>query len=267
MIWGVTLARPVTFARRIVTVLWIAVIVEPALAQPLPEAGLARGPDIIVAAARGPAELELADGRRVMLAALLAEPLPPDDPARERVRQRLAELTLDARVRAYADGPPRDRHGRLRAHLVTADGQWVQAVLLREGLALLAPWWPDRAVLAELQRAEARARATRAGLWGGHWRVLTAEPPPRVETGRYSLIAGRVASVGRSQAGVYLNFGSDYRTDSTLFVPSGRLRAFGGMAGLRALEGRRVLARGMMDWWNGPFLRLDRPALLQTLAD
>ena len=77
---------------------------------------------------------------------------------------RLTSLVLNRWVRLEREGATAvsTRH---QAYVITGDGLFVNAALVREGLARVSA---QNAVtrLAELQRAEAEARSARRGIWG-----------------------------------------------------------------------------------------------------
>ncbi|MGF1606124.1 MAG: thermonuclease family protein [Rhodothalassiaceae bacterium] len=230
--------------------------------------GLTPGPEIRVEAVTGPAQLRLVDGRVLVLAELHG--FAPDErtePALDWARQQLAALIGSDPVATAVDDAFQDRYGRLRAHLMTADGRWVQEVLLLQGAALLHPWDPPAAVLSRLRSAEAEARGARTGLWARRLSPYLAEAVPYQARGRFVIVRGRVHSVGRARRGTFVNFSDDYDSDFTVFVPSGQTRAFGGRRSFEAMIGQAVEARGVLHWWNGPFMRLDRPSLLNVPAD
>src|SRR4029077_8833908 len=74
-------------------------------------------------------------------------------------------LVLKHWVRLEWDGPTRDVYNRHLAYVVREDGLFVNAALLREGLARVTARGPLTR-LSELRRAEAGAPASRRGLWG-----------------------------------------------------------------------------------------------------
>jgi len=80
-------------------------------------------------------------------------------------REKLAELVLHRWVRLEADVERRDGYNRRLAYVVREDGLFVNAALLREGLARVTARVP-LARLAELKRAEAEAQASKRGMWG-----------------------------------------------------------------------------------------------------
>ena len=95
--------------------------------------------------------------------------------ARE-ARERLASLVLRHWVRLDEEGAALDAYNRHLAYVVREDGLFVNAVLVRDGLARVVARTP-LVRLDELKRAEAEAQYARRGMWGA------APPlPPRSYT-------------------------------------------------------------------------------------
>src|SRR5712692_9128336 len=100
-------------------------------------------------------------------------------------RDRLRGLLLHRWVRLEQDGPALDTYNRHLAYVVTGDGTFVNATMVREGLARVSARVPLTR-LSELQRAEAEAQAFRRGMWGstpqipsaGYTRRSKASRPP-----------------------------------------------------------------------------------------
>jgi endonuclease YncB( thermonuclease family) len=84
--------------------------------------------------------------------------------ARE-AQTRLAAIVLHRWIRLEQDGAPLDTYNRRLAYVLTEDGVFVNAVLVREGLARVTARAP-LSRLAELRRAESEAQASRRGMWG-----------------------------------------------------------------------------------------------------
>ena len=84
----------------------------------------------------------------------------------------MTSLVLRRFVRLETDDAP--LAVRRGAYVMTEDGQCVNTILLREGLARVSAR-PPQARLPELQHAEAEARTSRRGIWGA--------PPPIPSTG------------------------------------------------------------------------------------
>jgi micrococcal nuclease len=101
-------------------------------------------------------------------------------------RARLSALLLHRWVRLEQEGPTKDAYNRHLAYVITEDGQFVNAVLVREGLARVSARTP-LVRLRELQRAQAEAQASRRGIWGSAPRIAppsytrrskASRPPP-----------------------------------------------------------------------------------------
>jgi micrococcal nuclease len=91
--------------------------------------------------------------------------------ARE-ARTRLSSLLLHRWVRLEQDGAPLDVYDRRLAYVLTEDGVFVNALLVREGLARVSARAP-LSRLAELQRAESEAQSFRRGMWGSAPQIPT----------------------------------------------------------------------------------------------
>ncbi|HTM03911.1 MAG TPA: thermonuclease family protein [Vicinamibacterales bacterium] len=85
--------------------------------------------------------------------------------ARE-ARDHLASLLVTRWLRLEMDGEQRDRYARLLAYVVREDGLFVNAEMLRAGLARVSARVPLRR-LPELKAAERAAQQSRLGIWGG----------------------------------------------------------------------------------------------------
>jgi len=80
-------------------------------------------------------------------------------------RERLVSLILHRWVRLEQEGASLDIYNRHLAYVLTDDGAFINAVLVREGLARVSARAP-LARLSELQGAESEAKAARRGMWG-----------------------------------------------------------------------------------------------------
>lgn len=80
-------------------------------------------------------------------------------------RQRLAALVLHRWVRLEQEGPAIDAYNRHLAYVVREDGLFVNAAIVRDGLARISARIPLLR-LDELRRAELEAQASRRGMWG-----------------------------------------------------------------------------------------------------
>jgi len=120
-------------------------------------------------------------------------------PFAHEAKERLAALVLHRWIRLEPDGPRDDAYNRHLAYAMTEDGQFVNAMLLREGLARVSARLP-LARLPELQRAEAEAQTFRRGMWGATPRIPGQQytfQAPATKTGRTKKPGG--AAAGRTK--------------------------------------------------------------------
>ena len=80
-------------------------------------------------------------------------------------RDRLAALVLHRWVRLEQEGERLDAYNRHLAYVLREDGLFVNAAILRDGLARVSARTP-LSRLGELKRAEAEAQSFRRGMWG-----------------------------------------------------------------------------------------------------
>ena len=222
--------------------------------------------------------VDLESGLRVRLAGIqapeLAKPWLPqsvDEPFARKSRDALVALVENREVELRYGGARRDRHGRALAHMVRGDGLWVQRAMIAAGMARVYSFADNRALVPELLAAERAARAARRGLWAHPWyRVRGAEALDR-DANTFQIVEDRVLAAAVVRGRVYLNFGSDWRTDFTITVAPRDRRPFeeawaaAGVDSVSALAGRRVRARGWIDLYNGPQIVADHPEQIELV--
>lgn len=100
-----------------------------------------------------------------------------------------------------------DRHGRYLAHIFLADGQNLQARLLRDGLATPFNVPPNLSYVDCYQEASIQARERRVGLWAlGEYQARQASSLGGNEHG-YHIIEGQISRIGESHSSLWLNMG------------------------------------------------------------
>ena len=185
----------------------------------------------------------------------------------QKARQTLAHLVQGRRVGLAMGDVPRDRYGRLRAHLVRSDdGTWIQGALLDAGLARVHSLVDDRAAVAEMLAIERRARAERRGVWSQpRYRVL-AVGDAGTGLGSFQLVEGRVKAAAVVRGRGYLNFGDDWREDFTVSIgPRDRRRFETAGIAIEDYKGRLVRVRGWVDSFNGPMIEATHPEQIEVL--
>jgi endonuclease YncB( thermonuclease family) len=85
-------------------------------------------------------------------------------------RDRLISMVLHRWVRLEREGPAVDSYNRHLAYVMREDGVFVNAALVRDGLARVTARLP-LARLDELKGAEAEAQRARRGMWGSVPRI------------------------------------------------------------------------------------------------
>lgn len=182
----------------------------------------------------------------------------PDEPLARAARERLAGLTKNRAVTLIPGTEERDRHGRLLAYLILADGRDVQELLLREGLAAPVAIPPNLRFLARYQAAAEQARRARRGLWG-HSHFAPRDAESLVEPG-FRFVRGTVSRVQRRRHDTLLHLSGRL----ALVVPHADARLFG--CPLASLLGRSVEASGWVSVRNDRGrMRVQHPAMLRLL--
>lgn len=185
--------------------------------------------------------VRLADGRSVRLIGINAPELRPrgrsPEPFAEQARRRLQALIAanNGQVQVYPQQPQRDHYGRPLVHLFDAQGRNLEARLLEEGLGYFVAFAPATSLAACQLAAEQRARAQGLGLWR-QAQVLT---PARLSQSGFSVVQGRVTSIERNRAGVWIELDHSM----VLRIEPKKLSFFNDLL-QQGLQGRWLEARG-----------------------
>ena len=253
--------------------LLIAVLVWPGLVLAAGPGVLVDGGTYSVTAVVDGDTVKLDDGRQVRFVGIQAPKLPlgrpnfPTWPLAPEAKALVEKLVLGQEVRLHLAPTPEDRHRRVLAHLTrTGDGLWLQAELLKRGLARVYTF-PDNRVLAdELLAFERQARADKLGMWGlPHYQIRTPDNV-RHDIGTFQLVEGRVFDVAQVKKTIYLNFAMNWRQDFTIQIDAKRALDFEAQGiDLKKLRGKRVRVRGWVKSKNGPLISLDHPERLELI--
>lgn len=224
--------------------------------------------------------LTLADGTVARLIGAKA-PAPPIGwqgehpwPMVEEAKQALTDLADGKDVELRYGGTRTDRYGHRLAQVFVIDGErriWLQGELVGRGLARVYSFPDNTACVAELLQREEKARVEQLGVWASWaYRVLDAKDLERLGrlTHTYQLVEGTVMTVGEAGGRVYLNFDKDWHSDFTLMIDREDKAAFK-QAGIdwKSLQGKRVRARGWLEWWNGPMIKTSHPEQIELRPD
>lgn len=191
-------------------------------------------------------------------------------PLAEKSEKALAALVNGHRVTLRLGATARDRNGRVLAHVVRDDGLWVQAELLRQGMARVYTFPDNRQLAPELFAAEREARAARRGIWAeAAYAVRPADPKSLArDIGTFQIVEGRVKDAAKVRGRVYLNFGDDFRTDFTATIAPEASPLFSkAKTDPLALKGKIVRVRGYLRDYNGPVIDITHPEQIEIQAE
>jgi micrococcal nuclease len=150
----------------LITVALSAVV---AIQMPAPAARIRRSDPVLVRAVIDGDTIDVSAIGRVRLLGIDAPEIgrgyDSSAPFGREARERLTTLLLHRWVRLEQEGTALDVYNRHLAYVMTEDGQFVNALLVREGLARVSARVPLTR-LHELQQAEAQAQQFRRGMWG-----------------------------------------------------------------------------------------------------
>lgn len=218
--------------------------------------------------------VRLSDGREVRLVGIQAPKLPlgrrnfNEWPLADDAKRALESLVLGQEVSLGYGGREIDRHGRQLAHLVLADGRWVQGTILRNGLARVYGFADNRALLDRMLAEERAARDAGLGIWANSYYAVRDHGEAARDLGTFQLVEGTVRDAAEVRGTVYLNFGEDWRSDFTVMIRRRALDLFR-QSGVEPLdlEGRPVRVRGWLDDRNGPMIEATHPEQIEPLGD
>lgn len=217
---------------------------------------------------------EIAGAIQVRLTGIQAPKLPlgrkgfKQWPLAQEAKTALEAISLGKSVRLYYGGARMDRHGRLLAHLVTADGTWTQGEMLRQGMARVYTFADNRERAAEMYQAEQAARTNRRGIWMHSFYAVRPVDAGRLaaDIGTFQIIEGRIEDATDVRGVIYLNFGVNWRDDFTVRIDrkvARRLKAAG--MGPDIFKRRHVRVRGWLKSWNGPMIEASHPEQIEVL--
>jgi micrococcal nuclease len=215
----------------------------------------------------------LDSGLEVRLAQIEAPRVRPGDTWGPQATASLERMLKGKRVELRYGGLRRDRRGRAIAQVFIPQGigrepLWVQTEMLKSGIARVHTYADNRTAIAQLWGAEREARRAGRGVWSAPAYQVRFATPEALQggIGSFQLAEGRVESASQRGSVVFLNFGTDNKTDVTAVIPE---RAFAlwpnGVTDLLALQGRSIRIRGYVRNSNGPALWLDHPEQIEYI--
>ena len=123
----------------------------------------------------------------------------PAQPFGNTAKRALQDLIAGKQVRLTFDKEKKDKYGRTLAHVYLKDGLWVNAELVRLGLAHVYTFVPNISAAKALIKIEQEAIEDKRGMWvDKRWRVLSPKGLIQKILGQYRLIHGILIKVDKS---------------------------------------------------------------------
>lgn len=241
---------------------------------------LEEGPAVRISAVVDGDTVELERGPDVRMVGTQAPKLPlgrahvEEWPLARASKALLEKLVADAggssaEAKLYFGGRKTDRHNRHLAHIVLADGTWLQGAMVLAGLARVYTFGDNRSLISDLLLREQVARQSQLEMWNHpYYSVRQADDIAGLLelTNHFELVEGRVLSVAAHRALWYLNFGRTWREDFTITIDRAHDDVFENSSiALSALEGSHVRVRGWIMEDGGPVVRIDHPEAIELL--
>lgn len=216
--------------------------------------------------------LFLDDGTQVRLVGIQAPKLPLGRagfrkwPLADEAKATLVSLTEGRRFLLRFGGQQIDRHGRTLAHLVTADGFWLQGEMLRLGMARVYSFPDNRKLVDEMLALERAARDGRFGIWSHPYYAVRTPGSLSRDIGTFQIVEGRIADAALVRGMLYLNYGADWRTDFTVSIDRAAGRLFRS-TDPATWRGRTIRVRGWIRSRNGPLVEATHPEQIEVLGE
>jgi endonuclease YncB( thermonuclease family) len=190
--------------------------------------------------------VHLEDGRKIRLIGINTPELARDNmpaetfavEAREHLQAALSRH--GNRVGLVRGAERHDRYGRTLAHLMTPDGENLQARLLLHGMAVAINHPPNTRYSECYAAQERAARCRGAGIWSSPEQLVL--PASKLDAGSrgFQLVTGRIERVSHSEKGVWL-----YMAGLKISIRKQDLEQFK-LRQLLALNGSQVTIRGWL---------------------
>lgn len=183
----------------------------------------------------------------------------------------LDDMLFNEAVRLYQTPDPKvgrlNRMNQQRAHIErVSDNAWVQGTLLRLGLARVTTTPSNPEMLDEMMALEQDARDEGIGLWSDPDYTIKNAANFQGDADSFHIVEGKIISTAMKKNRIYINFGSDWRSDFTVSIPPEHRRDFTS-AGLDPLSwnGLKIRVRGWVEDYNGPLIEITHPGAIEFL--
>ena len=191
----------------------------------------------------------------------------PSEPYSVKAKKHLEKLVNGKEVKLVFDKEKKDKYKRYLAYVYLKDGTFVNAEMLRSGLAHLYSFPNNVSKYDELRKAEDEARAKKLNLWSNErWELQNANSDKKVEKfrfGKYQMFKGKVIEVAKVGKRTFLNFGNNWRTDFSVEIKNKHLKHFS--KPLDSYKGKTVIIRGILRPVNGALINATHEQQIEVI--
>lgn len=155
-----------------------------------------------------------------------------------------------------------DRFGHTLAHVVTEEGDWIQALMVSRGLAWANGSENSRDLFIPLLKYEDLARTQGLGLWKNpDFAIRDNETILRNTYNSFQVYEGTIRSMSTKGNFVFYNFDKNPKTDFTIIINKEKVLGFRLRTGTHSytpqeFAGQRIRIRGWVEENNGPMIEL-----------
>ena len=167
-------------------------------------------------------------------------------------------------LRIEFDVEKRDRYGRLLGYCFVGD-TFVNGKLVEAGYAVLYTYPPNVKYTDLFIQLQRKAQRSKKGLWGSYEVIDQAQA--HLYINQIRTVRGRVLSTYKSSKHLFLNFGTNYKTDFTVVIFTNVLGAFTkkGIDPVTFYKGRVIEVTGRLREYNGPEIIVNSPQEIEVI--
>jgi micrococcal nuclease len=167
-------------------------------------------------------------------------------------------------VRIEFDLEKQDQYGRLLGYCFV-DDVMINAKLIEEGYAVIYTRPPNVKYAELFISLQSQARQQNKGLWGSYKVIDQAQAGSYINQIR--TVRGKVLNAFKSAKCIFLNFGSNYKTDFTVVIFNNSLKSFydKGIDPLTFYKDKVVEVSGRIKEYNGPEIIVNSPFEIEVV--
>lgn len=180
------------------------------------------------------------------------------------------EKIKDSYVTVETINDAKDRYQRKLVYIKLDNGKYIQQILISEGVAAVFPVTRAYERIDDLLTFEAKARDEKKHIW--QEKQLEIKPTTLLEQDNsaclhmFCLISGEIIDVAKRHNRIYMNTRQDWAKDATLLLEKKHTKDFElYYSTWNNIKNRKFIARGWIEQYNGPLLKLMHPMQLQLV--